>query len=72
MKKLPVHEWLIVVLLLILMALFATIGFSSGHPEMEKPHYLISHLIEVQIEGAVAYPGSYEMKRGSVSARSVR
>lgn len=69
-SKLPVHEWMAAMALIILLAvLTAIVLFSNEKPLLkntEEEHYVVSQEIEVKIEGAVQKTGSYRVKRGTL------
>lgn len=67
-NKLPVHEWLIVVLLIAVLASIISITsfksrFSSS--STQSVHYILSPTIQVHVEGAVQRPGVFTLNRGS-------
>jgi hypothetical protein len=65
-EKLPLHEWLIVCLLVTAMLSLAlmTLWHNSNHlPPTHAPHILQE--IRVSIQGAVKNPGTYTFKKGA-------
>lgn len=68
-NRLPVHEWLAVVSILILLFGITFIVWWSGDTgiSMQRgtPYYIVDQDIEVVVDGAVEKPGSYIVKRGA-------
>lgn len=68
-RALPLHEWLIIFLLIALMSMIVLVTTWKGLPArtvvLGEPHHLISPTIDVQVEGAVEKPGLLTLKRGS-------
>lgn len=67
-SRLPTHEWLIIGLLvssLLILALVAWTGKKDRLPLVLAPQEISLQDIQVTVQGAVARPGSYELKRGN-------
>lgn len=68
--RLPVHEWIAILVISSLLLLFALIGIGFGTPHIPShvgaPHFPVNQEIEVFIEGAVAKSGTFRVKRGAV------
>lgn len=68
-QKLPLHEWLIISLLIAIFFLLIGIAYiresRSSLPSTDAPQELIDSYIYVTIRGAVVKPGSYALKRGA-------
>lgn len=70
---LPVHEWMAVVAILLLMGLLVGMVFLRGeYALIDPPHYLVEQEIEITIEGAVAHPGTYHLPRGSTLQEALK
>ncbi len=67
MSKLFPHEWIIVSLLIITLCLltYVSLGRNVSLPPANTTAELTSDVVQVSISGAVANPGSFELKKGS-------
>lgn len=67
-QSLPIHEWLIVVLLLGILTLLIIITWTHREPSFPQtttPHFMTPQEIEVIVEGKVEKPGTYRLKKGT-------
>jgi protein involved in polysaccharide export with SLBB domain len=67
-KGLPVHEWLIICLLIAFIAVLTLTTYLNRKNlplPTESPHYLISPEVQIKIEGAVEKPGFYTVLKGT-------
>lgn len=69
-KHLPVHEWLAIASILLMLGTLTTIILLSGDPEIPSqlgtPQYTVAQEIEVFVKGAVENPRKLYLKRGAV------
>ncbi len=68
-SKLPLHEWVIIVLLIVTLASIAGVALirhPSSPPITEEEHELLNKNVVVDITGAVEKPGVYELPKGSL------
>jgi hypothetical protein len=67
---LPIHEWLAILFLIVLLAGLSLLALIPSDPIASLPKDLPKHIvdqeIEVFIEGSVEKPGSYIAKRGDL------
>ncbi len=63
-----IHEWLAIACIIGCLALLTIISRSASMPSVstEDSHYLTPPTIEVTIDGAVAHPGKYQLKKNSI------
>lgn len=67
-SKLPLHEWIIITLLMAIMAMLAILVImnrSKAEPLTMQPHEVVSSNLYVSIQGAVSKPGNYTLKKGA-------
>lgn len=68
-ERLPVHEWMAVVFIIGTLFLISSLTLlndvSVDDVLTGEPHYLRNSLIEIKVEGAVRYPGTYRVVKGS-------
>jgi hypothetical protein len=69
-NHLYLHEWLAVLSLLLILLLLTVLAMRQPPiPDLdvasENAHYMCSPKIEIAIEGAVEYPGTYVIKRNA-------
>lgn len=66
-RKLPFHEWIIIVLIVLIMISLTLVTHFNSHlmPSLNEEKHLFSNEVEVHIQGAVSKPGSYTLKKGS-------
>ena len=68
MNRLPFHEWIIVVLLVIsflTLALVTQFKQAAPLPPVQGSHLLADDSILVTVKGAIARPGDYSFKKGA-------
>lgn len=67
--KLPVHEWMAVVVILMLISGLSVLVIISGNsentPAVSSPHYIVEQEIEISVEGAVEKSGTFHVNRGT-------
>lgn len=68
--RLPVHEWLAVVLMIVILAALVLVvqlqRMQQEPAALGSPFYTTEQEIEIKIDGAVLHPGSYRFKRGAL------
>ncbi len=66
-ERLPIHEWLAVVLIISTFLLLTIISLSNYEkPIIETEDVIASQpLVEITIEGAVKFPGIYQVEKGT-------
>lgn len=68
-KKMPLHEWLavlVIILAMILLTVVALFNQNDSLPEHTgQPHFIAPQEIEITVEGAVENPGIHQLKKGA-------
>lgn len=73
-SKLPIYEWLIIVLLLLILFVLIMIAYvrqEKALPPTATPYELVKSQFEVTIQGAVSKPGTYLIKKGSLLEEAI-
>lgn len=66
-QRLPIHEWLAVVVIIFTFLLLTIISLSNYEKAITETE-LVAHsqpLIEITVEGAVKFPGTYQVEKGT-------
>lgn len=66
-QRLPIHEWVAVVFIISIFILLTLISLINSEKPLQETDFVSysQPLIEITIEGAVKYPGVYQVEKGT-------
>jgi hypothetical protein len=66
-QRLPIHEWMAVVVIIftfLLLTVISLLNYEKAITESEPVNYS-PPLIDITVEGAVKFPGTYQVEKGT-------
>ena len=66
-QRLPIHEWVAVVIIITMLLFFTLQALRHDDPTLTLDHTAVASepLVEITILGAVKYPGTYQLEKGT-------